>query len=731
MKLKKFLAVLLCAATLAGLAIPGPAAAAEPVTSSFADITDPTVAEAAEFLRLLGILGGFEDGTYRPGESLTRAQFCRLAVDLRGEGAQAAAYERYTYFTDVKGDHWARGYINYASRITVTDGERLVSGVGDGSFQPDRAITQAEAVTMTLRLLGYGQKDVGSGGAHWYDGYLSTAQALGLLKDIAVNGDSALDRGSAAILFRNLLYTAPKEGGDTFFATLGGKVTEEVILLSVDAVTQDGTRGAVMVRTGDVVNTYKTQHAPFDASLLGSRVTLVQDKDGRVLDVKPSTLGSVRKVTLAAHEVNYITTAAGDRIAMEGTTPIYRGERQTTYGAAYMDLTAGSQLTFSYNATGKLEYIYLPAAAEDDVQEAVTRVTCVYEDATPSPRAPLTVTVLGGTQLSVLSQAVEALTAFQPGDTVTLLLTAEGKVAGALKPDNTARSTLVGVITAGSADSATVKPVAALKDASDADITFTGKVSSSAEKRVGELVILSSSRSGYLTLTSVPSNPAAGSLNVTQRTLDGKLLSDRVALYERTQGTAPRRITWSQITVSTIPANKISYVGTDLSGSVDIIILNDVTGDGYTYGYMTTRTEEHTVPPLDDNDSPSTYNLYYTVVENSSGKHELQTLSSAVIRSKPAGMAAAANGRVGATVDLLALSGVPRSAFDVENMTVTVNGVTYPVAQGVECYNKTTGNWFGTGSDGLNAARAYAQTMTLYYDKAPAQGGKIRLIVVE
>lgn len=281
MKLRKILAVLLCAATLAGTAVTGPAAAAEPVASSFTDITDPTVAEAAELLRLLGILGGFEDGTYQPGQPLTRGQFCKIAVELRGEGAQAASYERYTYFTDVKGDNWARGYINYASRIVVSEGERLVMGVGDGSFQPDRAITQAEAITMTLRLLGYSQKDVGSGGAHWYDGYLSTAKGLGLLEDMTVNGDIALDRGNAALLFRNLLYAAPKAGGETFFASLGGKITENVILLSVDAVTQDGTRGAVMVRNGDVVSTYKTDHAPFDAALQGSRVTLVQDKDGK------------------------------------------------------------------------------------------------------------------------------------------------------------------------------------------------------------------------------------------------------------------------------------------------------------------------------------------------------------------------------------------------------------------------------------------------------------------
>lgn len=268
MKLRKFLAAALCAATLAGLAVTGPVLAAEPVTSSFADITDPQVAEAAEFLRLLGVIGGFEDGTYRPDEPLTRAQFCRLAVDLRGEGAQAEVLMGYTFFNDVKSDHWARGYINYASRVTVGENERLVMGVGDGSFLPDDSITQAQAITMAMRLLGYAQKDVAAG-SNWYDGYVASARTLGLLEGIPLSPELPLTRGNAALLFKNLLYASPKAGEDTFFVTLGGKILENVVLLSVNATTEDGQTGALAALNGEALSVYKTSHAPFAPSLQG------------------------------------------------------------------------------------------------------------------------------------------------------------------------------------------------------------------------------------------------------------------------------------------------------------------------------------------------------------------------------------------------------------------------------------------------------------------------------
>lgn len=724
MKIKKLLATLLCTATLLG-SMPALPVAAQ--VASFPDISDPVVAEAAELLHQLGIINGYDDGCYHPNDPLTRAQFCRLAVDLRGEGDKAATYERYTYFTDVKGDHWARGYINYASQITVSDTERLVAGVGDGSFRPDRAITQAEAVTMCMRLLGYGLSDVGSSGLNWFDGYLSVAERLGLLEDITVNGTAELDRGTAAVLFRNLL-SAVSKSGDTFFEALGGSVSQELIYLGTDE------SGRLLVRDSNQVLRYRSALIDTDDSLVGTPITLVLDKNGRALRIVPAESFTVRTLTLAAHEVNYITTAEGERLSMDGGTVVYQGTEETTYRKAYMELRAGSELKLIYNNGGALEYIYVTPTDAASRNVAVTRVTCIYENASPSPKTPLTVTALGGVELTVLEQAVEALSAFSVGDRVTLLLTADGKVAGVTKPDANAPSTLLGVVTAtteggnGSAPTATIVPVTAMTDANGDTVRVTGKVYSTVNLEQ-QLVLVSVSADGYLSLSKVGSNSVRESLNVAKRTLGDVRLSDDVAIYERTLNSAPQSIGWSQITVDTVPASQISYVGTDLSGNINLIVLNDVTGDGYTYGFLSSRTEtkvETGVGGLSD----ITYYLYYVGVENSAGKHELRTLYAENI-SGVAGIAANSNGRLGDTVELLTLTGVSRADFDMDAMTVTVGGVTYPVSQAVECYNSTTGTWFGSGAEALNTARAYTTRLTLYYDKAPAQGGKIRMVVAE
>ena len=81
---------------------------------------------------------------------------------------------------------------------------------------------------------------------------------------------------------------------------------------------------------------------------------------------------------------------------------------------------------------------------------------------------------------------------------------------------------------------------------------------------------------------------------------------------------------------------------------------------------------------------------------------------------------------------------VKSSAFDVDTMTVTTNSMIIPISDRVMCYNETTKEWFSVGEGkndedyvkALNLARAFSENVTIYYDKTPDQGGKVRLVVV-
>ena len=118
--------------------------------SGFPDIQDTRTANAAESLRLMGALDGYEDGLFHPDSTLTRAQFCKIVVNFIGADDELERYSAVTIFPDVKPSYWAAGYINLAAR-----GRKIILGYADGYFHPDNAVTLGQAVTILLRLLGY------------------------------------------------------------------------------------------------------------------------------------------------------------------------------------------------------------------------------------------------------------------------------------------------------------------------------------------------------------------------------------------------------------------------------------------------------------------------------------------------------------------------------------------------------------------------------------------------
>jgi hypothetical protein len=91
------------------------------------------------------------------------------------------------------------------------------------------------------------------------------------------------------------------------------------------------------------------------------------------------------------------------------------------------------------------------------------------------------------------------------------------------------------------------------------------------------------------------------------------------------------------------------------------------------------------------------------------------------------GFSASADGQTATFIQLTQVKNVVRSSFFTVNDTayVRINGLEYPVASNVQCYNSLGKTWF----DSLDDARAFSETLTVYYDRAPSDGGKIRVVV--
>ena len=87
-----------------------------------------------------GIVTGYNDGTFRPNQPITRGEMAKIIANFANLSKGGKS------FTDLRG-HWSKTYVELAA------GNGWIAGYPDGSFRPDQKITRAETVTMINRVL--------------------------------------------------------------------------------------------------------------------------------------------------------------------------------------------------------------------------------------------------------------------------------------------------------------------------------------------------------------------------------------------------------------------------------------------------------------------------------------------------------------------------------------------------------------------------------------------------
>ena len=168
--------------------------------AAFTDSADIKVdADVVDTLVSLGIVEGFEDGSFQPNGTVTRAQMAKMIYVLRTGKSDASAYnDDKTTFTDING-HWARGYIKYCQSLNI------IAGKSSTIFAPNASVTAQEAAKMLLVTLGYDAQKAGLVGSGWASKTNALADENGLLDDVNTSFTAACPRQYAAQLIYNAI----------------------------------------------------------------------------------------------------------------------------------------------------------------------------------------------------------------------------------------------------------------------------------------------------------------------------------------------------------------------------------------------------------------------------------------------------------------------------------------------------------------------------------------------
>jgi hypothetical protein len=137
---------------------------------------------AVNWLTCRGIVSGYSDNTFRPGNTATRAQIVKMVV--LGYGWPLYAPGRPT-FNDVLPGDWSYGYVEAG----VLHG--MIGGYADGSFRPNDPVTRGQLCKI-LVLAGQWPLEIPEEanfsdvppGSPFYP-YVETAHALGIISGYA------------------------------------------------------------------------------------------------------------------------------------------------------------------------------------------------------------------------------------------------------------------------------------------------------------------------------------------------------------------------------------------------------------------------------------------------------------------------------------------------------------------------------------------------------------------
>ena len=129
----------------------------------FTDILDHTYREAITFVQQNGIVDGYSDNSYKPNNSLNRAEFTKILIKAKLK-ADPTDFSK-SCFPDVEDDTWFAKYVCYAKD------NNILGGYPDGSFQPTNTINFAEASKIIVNTFDI-EKSTPRADQPWYQSYM-------------------------------------------------------------------------------------------------------------------------------------------------------------------------------------------------------------------------------------------------------------------------------------------------------------------------------------------------------------------------------------------------------------------------------------------------------------------------------------------------------------------------------------------------------------------------------
>ena len=717
-------------------------------------------------LKELNIMTGDPDGNMRLYDTITRAEFTKAAVASSNYKNSVAVNLAISPFYDVTYMHWSAPYV----RVGVTAG--LVSGYPDSSFKPDNDVLYEEALTIMLRVLGYTDEDFG---ASWPYGQIGLANNLEITKGIDCSAGQVMNRGQVAQLIYNSLKTKQKDKSSQLASVFDTEIKEDVTLIADNSDDSSIATDEVYTNGG----TYKKGSSFSDDDIGLSGDAAIKNGNKLIAFVPDSSNSETDSYVIYSALSDSIMAYHGSsltQLEIADNTTVYRGKGQTTFSAVKSGLQLGD--IFKIKKTdGKIDYItwqdgnvlgpvtisasgwstnwntnddtkvmrdgtasskeqlktydvayYLPDL--NMVLSYSDKITGVYQSASPNKDMPQSVTISGKEYTLEGGAAFSKLASggsFEFGDTITALIGKNGSIADVITPGADMSGSVVGYLAgtgrkefqSGSVDSYTSYYVNIALPGGKTEEYVTNIDYSEGINKIVEV----SFENGYAKCSVINGSPSlSGNFSWASKRLGSKILATDLAILD----VGTQDSTYTGVYTSVFPqrlegvalsSSQILYFSTNSNGEVNKLILNDVTGDAYSYGFMCTAKQN----------SASLSGTYKYVVNG-----QMYNLSTnGKLLNAVSGTAIKISGTPSKPNYVSKLNEVSGRITSVTSDKLITSDKSYLLSADVSVYQK---NYSLTDTyTKIPVSDIIGKTdlkLSAFYDKAEENGGRIRVIVL-
>ena len=596
------------------------------------------------------------------------------------------------------------GAVSQSTALETVRALGILAGDSQGNLNLSSAVTRAEFVTMMTAASSY-KDTVGSGygvslfkdvkSSHWASEYIRLAVEqnwmTGYTDGTFRPGRTITLEEACTALLRLLGYDSSSLAGS--FPTAQLSKAGAVGLL--DDVTAK--QGQTLTRQ--------------DCVTLFYNLLLAETKAGAVYG---TTLG----YTIKNNEVDYATVVSADTkgpyvASVSRTLELpFSAASATVYRDG--DLSSQSQVqqydVYYYNSGLRTVWVYSD------------RATGTLTDLSPSKTAPTSATVAGVTYSigsSTASYKLSSQGQFSQGDVVTVLLGMDGDIVDVVSAQNS-ETTYYGVVVASSkaassssTSSSSTTSAQAQTQVACSDGTVRTFYHDGGAQSVGKLVSVAVTQSGT-TLSAISKRSLSGTVNSAGTRFAGYSFADNVEILDTDGDGGYARIYPSRLAGYSLTDDDVLFYSLDSTGSIDCLILDEATGDTYTYAFVTQATSK-----TDGNNLSGSY----TYLQNG----QSHTVSGQQTYSVKVGGARLTFSDNGSLKGMRQLSSV--NLTGLTSLTATAGSSKYALAEDVMVLLRDSGQQ-GYYPTTLSAINSTDYSLVGWYDNQGASaGGRIRILV--